>query len=117
MSILDDNLAAAEVAIAKLTASLKTLKEAVVPQAPDKRLYTPHRFTAYREVEYDVTYDWQPPEKATNGYSGCDMSATVTSVLEGGVERLQDITGDTLSALEDECVDHALSLEQSRDEY
>lgn len=40
----------------------------------------------YREVEFDVEYDFQPEEPADNEYPGCGMEITPTFIECKGVD-------------------------------
>jgi len=69
---------------------------AILP--PDMSSFTP-------ELEIDVWYDFQPPERATLEYPGCDASATITCIQYNGVDITEGVRKDAplWDELENEC--------------
>lgn len=54
----------------------------------------------YKEVEFEVEYDYQPEEKPTRDYPGAHEEVEITSVKHCGVE-FYDIVAHDIQAIED----------------
>tara|TARA_R110000868_G_scaffold176248_5_gene413727 strand:+ start:503 stop:718 length:216 start_codon:yes stop_codon:yes gene_type:complete len=53
----------------------------------------------YIEIEVDVDYSFQPFERATLEYPGCDAEVTLESVLFGGVDIEPFLDAKTLDGI------------------
>jgi len=53
-----------------------------------------------------VFFDYQPKEKATNDYPGCDSEVTITNIIIGGIvinNIMEDLNAKCLDRLKMEC--------------
>ena len=53
------------------------------------------------DCELLVAYDWQPYERQTYDYPGCDACVDIYSVKSGGVEIYDTLTPQELAMIED----------------
>jgi hypothetical protein len=81
----------------------------------------------YNEVAVEVEYDYQPAERATSTYPGCDESVVINEVIreDTGRDILADLHPDALENLRIEILEHEanrrayreLSREAAREDY
>ena len=105
--VLDDALAALQRSITRLEA-MKGHREA--ESSHMMKNYSP-------EWPINVHYDWQPAERATGTYPGCDAEATPTKVLFDGVDilHLYSMDPERWATLCDECMQHHIENEVGYD--
>lgn len=53
------------------------------------------------DCELSVSYDWQPYERQTHDYPGCDACVDIYSVKSGSVEIFDSLTPQDLAIIED----------------
>lgn len=56
-------------------------------------------FGAIGEQTVDVEFDYQPAERMTRDYPGCEAEVTITSVKWRGLELINDLSSDTIESL------------------
>ena len=78
---------------------------------------TSKRFTTYIEIPVTVAFDYQPHEKKTLNYPGCDEDADVTEVTFSDVNIKPLLSSITLEQIRLEALDyiHALMEPEERE--
>jgi hypothetical protein len=59
----------------------------------------------YIELEIEVDYDYQPSEKASSTYPGCESSVELNAVFAGGIDILNSLTESEKEELIQKCFD------------
>ncbi len=61
--------------------------------------------STYIELEIEVDYDYQPSEKATNTYPGCNSSVELNAVVVRGIDILGSLDSRCKEEITQQCLE------------